>query len=122
MPPARPPFLLAAMAVLAVACSRPAPAPEAPPAAPVVESAPAPDAAVTEESAGLLAQAAITPDSALALAKARVPGQITKAELEREDGVLLYSFDIKVAGRDGITEVHVDAATGAILAVEEEKE
>ena len=119
MPPARTLFLFLAMVSLAVACSRPA---QAPPASPASESTAAPDAAVTEESAGLLAQAAITPDSAMALAKARVPGQITKAELEREDGVLLYSFDIKVAGRDGITEVHVDAATGAILAVDEEKE
>ena len=115
--------LVPALAILAWGCSRPAPAPETPPAAPAVESAaPAPDASVTEESAGLLAQATITPDSAAALAKARVPGQITKAELEREDGVLLYSFDIRVAGKDGITEVHVDAGTGAILGVEEEKE
>ena len=78
------------------------------------------DAIVTEETAGLLRQAAIGPDSATRLAKATVPGRITKAELEREDGVLLYSFDIEVAGESGITEVHVDAATGAIISNEKE--
>lgn len=78
------------------------------------------DAIVTEETSGLLAQAAIGPDSATQLAKAAVPGRITKAELEREDGVLLYSFDIEVAGEPGITEIHVDAGTGVILSNEKE--
>ncbi len=79
-----------------------------------------PDAVVTEEETGLFAQAAIPADSAVAIAKARVPGRIAKAELEKEDGALIYSFDIKVAGKDGVTEVHVDAKTGAILKVEGE--
>ena len=78
------------------------------------------DAIVTEEKAGLLAEAAIGPDSATRVAKAQVPGSITKAELEREDGVLLYSFDIEVAGEPGITEIHVDAMTGATLSSEHE--
>lgn len=78
------------------------------------------DAIVTEETAGLFAQAAIGPDSATRLARAMVPGRITKAELEREDGVLLYSFDIAVAGEPGITEIHVDAGTGVILSNEKE--
>jgi uncharacterized membrane protein YkoI len=93
---------------LASACSRPAINPATG------------DAIVTEEKAGLLAQAAIGPDSATLIAKAGVPGRITQAELEREDGVLLYSFDIEVAGEAGITEVHVDAETGAILSSEHE--
>ena len=75
------------------------------------------DAQVTEEESGLFARAAITPDSAMVIAKARVPGRITKAELETENNVLLYSFDIKAPGKGGTTEVHVDAGTGAILKV-----
>lgn len=76
------------------------------------------DAIVTEETAGLFAQAAIGPDSATGLAGAMGPGRITKAELAREDGVLLYAFDIAVAGQPGITEIHVDAGTGVILSNE----
>ena len=76
------------------------------------------DAKVTEEETGLFAQAAISADSAMAIAKARVPGRVTEAELEREDNALIYSFDIKVPGKSGTTEVHVDARTGAILKVE----
>ena len=78
------------------------------------------DAVVTEEETGLFAQATIPADSAVAIAKARVPGRIAKAELEKEDGALIYSFDIKVAGKGGVTEVHVDANTGTVLKVEGE--
>jgi uncharacterized membrane protein YkoI len=79
-----------------------------------------PDAQVVETEGGLLSQATITPDSAMAIAKARVPGRVAKAELEKEDGKLIYSFDIKVVGKDDITEVHVDAGTGAVLKVDPE--
>ena len=78
------------------------------------------DAQVTEESPGLFTEAAIPPDSAVRIAKAHVPGQIAKAELEREDDVLIYSFDVVVAGQDGVTEVHVDAQTGTVLGTEHE--
>lgn len=49
-----------------------------------------------------------------------VPGRVAKAELEKEDETLIYSFDTKVVGKDGVTEVHVDAKTGAVLKVEGE--
>jgi uncharacterized membrane protein YkoI len=84
------------------------------PAAPADSTA---DAVVKEKETGLLAQATITSDSAIAIAKARVPGRIVEAELEREGDVLVYSFDIKVAGKDALTEVEVDARTGAIIKV-----
>ena len=35
-------------------------------------------------------------------------------------GKLIYSFDIKVAGKSGIEEVAVDAMTGKVLAVKHE--
>ena len=35
-------------------------------------------------------------------------------------GKLIYSFDIKVAGKSGIEEVAVDAMTGKVLVVEHE--
>ena len=78
---------------------------------------------VTEEKRGLFAKAKVTPAVAMATALAKVPGgHVTKGELEEEDGKLIYSFDIKVAGRRGIEEVHVDALTGAIIKSEHEAE
>lgn len=69
----------------------------------------------------LAAQTKVSEDSARAIALRRVPGgAIQELELEREDGKLVYSFDIKVARRAGITEVLVDALTGKIVAVEHE--
>lgn len=78
-------------------------------------------AKVTEEKRGLFAKAKVTPEAAMATALTRVPGgRVTKGELEEEDGKLLYSFDIKVAGQRGIEELHVDALTGAIIKTEHE--
>jgi uncharacterized membrane protein YkoI len=94
---------------------------------------------VLEEEPGLLAQAGISADSAITLARARVPGaHISKAEIEHEDGRLIYTFDMTPGGERGgeaeeaeeveeggegagmITEVHVDALTGAIISEEHE--
>lgn len=76
---------------------------------------------VKEDSPGLLKQAKVTPQAATASALARVPGgTVQSAELEKEKGRLIYSFDIKVAGKSGIDEVAVDALTGAVLGVEHE--
>jgi uncharacterized membrane protein YkoI len=40
---------------------------------------------------------------------------VVSHELEREHGRLVYSYDIRVAGRSGIEEVQVDARTGRIV-------
>jgi uncharacterized membrane protein YkoI len=75
----------------------------------------------TTGSAKLKAAAKISDDSARAVAMATVPGgTIQSAELEREHGKLIYSFDIKVAGKPGIEEVNVDAMTGHMIAHEHE--
>lgn len=76
---------------------------------------------VAEERPGMLRRAKVTPDSAMTIALARVPGgRIQKAEIEQEDGKLIYTFDIKVQGRRGIREINVDALTGAVVATEDE--
>src|SRR5438445_9856634 len=60
--------------------------------------------------------AKVTEDAAAATAQARVPkGKIEGVELEREKGKLIYSYDIKMAGKRGIDEVNVDAMTGKII-------
>jgi len=46
-------------------------------------------------------------------------GKISSAELEREKGKLIYSFDIKTAA-SGITEVNVDAMNGKVVDVHKE--
>lgn len=67
------------------------------------------------------AEAKIGEDSATAIALAQVPGgQVRSGELEREHGKLIYSFDIKVAGKSGIEEVNVDARDGSVVAHEHE--
>ena len=89
--------------------------------APAFLAAQAPDTALKQESPGLLAQTKVTPDSARHIAMRRIPGGVIQsAELEREDGKLVYSFDIKVAGKKGVDEVLVDAITGRIVGVEHE--
>lgn len=45
-------------------------------------------------------------------------GTIRSGELEREHGILIYSFDIH--SRKGITEVNVDAKNGKVVAVQHE--
>lgn len=77
-------------------------------------------AGMQENEPGLLAQATIKADSAEKVALASVPGgQIVKREIEREDGRLVYSFDIMVAGSDK-KEVKIDAMTGALVDVKKE--
>ena len=78
-------------------------------------------ASMKEEKPGLLKRAKVTPDAATAAAQAKVPkGKIVSAEIEEEDGKLIYSFDIRTKGRSGIDEVNVDAITGAVLGVQHE--
>jgi Predicted membrane protein len=64
----------------------------------------------------LAKEAKITMKEARAAALKEVPGKIKEAELEREDGKLIYSFDIST--KEGIKEVQIDALTGTVLKVE----
>jgi uncharacterized membrane protein YkoI len=90
-------------------------------AGPTAARAQQPAVAVKAEQPGLLAQARITPDSATRIAQARLPrARVRQAEIEVENGRLLYSFDMKVPGRSGIEEVQVDAKTGRVVGVEHE--
>ena len=71
--------------------------------------------------AQLTRQAAIKKAQAERIALARVPhGTIKSAEIEDEHGKLVWSFDIATPGTPDITEVLVDAKTGAIVTVNKE--
>jgi uncharacterized membrane protein YkoI len=64
----------------------------------------------------LAKEAKITETAAAATAQKRVPkGTIEAVELEREKGKLMFSYDIKTAGKSGVDEVNVDAITGKII-------
>ncbi len=81
----------------------------------------APAVQVTEEKKGLFKLAKVTPADAQQTAQARFPtGTIKSGELEQEGGKLIYSFDIQQPGVTGIEEVHVDAATRAVIKTEHE--
>ncbi len=67
----------------------------------------------------LARQAKITMEQARETAQNAAAGKIEEAELEKEHGKLVYSFDIRNA-KGTITEVQVDAQTGAVVSTEEE--
>jgi hypothetical protein len=67
----------------------------------------------------LPALAKISFQQATAAALKAAPGGVLKAELEVEDGNLMYSFEI-VGADKGITEVEIDAGNGQVLGTEKE--
>jgi hypothetical protein len=66
-------------------------------------------------------EAKITRNQAEHLALAKVAhGRVSDAELEREHGILIWSFDITQPGTRNISEVQVDAKTGKVVSVKTE--
>jgi len=77
--------------------------------------------AIKENEAALRRQAKITEEAAKATALAAVPGATVKSsEVEKENGKLIWSFDLTVPGKKGIEEVNIDAMTGKVIAKEHE--
>ncbi len=69
----------------------------------------------------LHAQAKVSEADARTTALQKVPdGIIASSELEKEHGKLIWSFDIKRPDSKDITEVQVDAKTGAIVSTQVE--
>jgi uncharacterized membrane protein YkoI len=76
----------------------------------------------TENESQLEAKARISKADAQATALTKVPnGTVKDCELEREHGKLIWSFGFTTPDSKDITEVNVDAITGAIVNVEHEK-
>src|SRR5258708_1131327 len=72
-------------------------------------------------STNLEAQAKVSRADAEKIALAKVPGgSIKEGELEKENGKLIWSFDIASPGTKDITEVQVDAVTGEVVSVQKE--
>lgn len=75
----------------------------------------------TDIPPALAKSAKISLDSARTIAMHRVAhATIASQELERENGRLIYSFDMKVAGNSGIEEVNINALNGKIVGVSHE--
>jgi len=72
--------------------------------------------------AQLKAIAKITEEQATTIALQKVPGATVKdkADLEEENGKVIWSFDLVTAGSPDVTEVGVDAMTGAIVEFKKE--
>ena len=66
------------------------------------------------------AMAKITLDQAIRGLMESTPGQILKAELEDEDGFLVYSFEV-VNPDKTIMDVKLDAGSGKVLAIRKDK-
>ena len=70
-----------------------------------------------ESQAALQKEAKITEAAARATALQQIPnGTVKSSELERENGKLIYSYDITVPGKTGIDEVNVNAIDGTVVA------
>jgi|GEM_PF-5069243 len=86
-------------------------------------AAPGEEAKLVEEGEGLLARVKVSDSEARVIALTKVSGgRIAKAAIEEEDGRLVYSYILVVEAKPGvITEVLVDALTGEVVSVGEEK-
>ena len=73
------------------------------------------------KQARLMAKAKVSKETAEKTALAKVPnGTIKEAEIEKEHGKLVWSFDVATPDSKDITEVNVDAVTGDVVSVEKE--
>ncbi|MEH6758806.1 MAG: PepSY domain-containing protein [Parasphingorhabdus sp.] len=59
------------------------------------------------------ASVALSEQEAASIALVAAPGEVLESELENEDGLMVYEFEIQQG--DAIREVEVDANTGAVL-------
>lgn len=73
-----------------------------------------------EDQASLQRLARITQPQAQAAALAALPGQVVKAQLDDEDGFLVWQVDVR--NDAGTTEIAVDAGNGKVLAAEAEED
>lgn len=73
-----------------------------------------------EKPTALASQAKITIDEAIRAAREKFQVTVVEAELEKEDDKVVWEIEL-VTGDGKAMEVHVDATTGEVLEIEEEK-
>ncbi len=70
--------------------------------------------------AEMAAAAKVTIDQAVNTASEKVSGKIIEAELEKKHNKLVWEVEV-VTAENKVMEVHIDAESGAVIDVEEEK-
>lgn len=69
----------------------------------------------------MAATAKVTIEDAIKTATGKVSGKVIEAELENKHNTLVWEVEI-ITPDNTVKEVHIDAVTGAVIDVEEEKE
>jgi len=70
--------------------------------------------------AEMAAAAKVTIDQAVNTASEKVSGKIIEAELEKKHNKLVWEVEV-ITAENKVMEVHIDAESGAVIDVEEEK-
>ncbi len=73
-----------------------------------------------KEAIDMAAAAKVTIDQAIKTASEKVAGTIVEAELERKHNKIVWEVEVLTADNK-LMEVHIDAETGTVIDVEEEK-
>ena len=114
-------IMLAVLFGLTACNGEKAPADAAPASTYPSVTAAAPDSAELAEQVTLAKEVKVLEADARVTALKEIPGAtFDKVELERENGKLIYSYDLKIPGKEGIEEVAIDALTGAVVNKEHE--
>jgi len=74
----------------------------------------------SKETVEMAAAAKVTIDQAIKTASEKVPGKVVEAELEKKHDKLVWEVEV-VTAENKVMEVHIDAESGAVIEVEEEK-
>jgi uncharacterized membrane protein YkoI len=73
-----------------------------------------------KETVEMAAMAKVTIEQAIKTASEKVPGKVVEAELEKKHDTLVWEVEV-VTAENKVMEVHIDAESGAVIDVEEEK-
>ncbi|NOT21247.1 MAG: PepSY domain-containing protein [Nitrospiraceae bacterium] len=73
-----------------------------------------------KETVEMAATAKVTIDQAIKTASEKVAGKVVEAELEKKHDKLVWEVEV-VTAENKVMEVHIDAESGAVIDVEEEK-
>ena len=74
----------------------------------------------SKETVEMAAKAKVTIDQAIKTASEKVPGKVVEAELEKKHDTLVWEVEV-VTAENKVMEVHIDAESGAVIDVEDEK-
>jgi uncharacterized membrane protein YkoI len=74
----------------------------------------------SKETVEMAATAKVTIDQAIKTALEKVPGKVVEAELEMKHDKIVWEVEV-VTAENKVMEVHIDAESGVVIDVEEEK-